>query len=52
MPFDWAVLKGRSNYLCLQRLREVNESADGQLELDGMASTTKAEIKRLASVGR
>ena len=22
-PFDWAVLKGRSNYLCLQRLREV-----------------------------
>ena len=47
-PFDWAVLKGRSNYLCLQRLREVNESADGQLELDGMASTTKAEIKRLA----
>ena len=48
-PFDWAVLKGRSNYLCLQRLREVNESADGQLELDGMATTTKAEIKRLAS---
>jgi ATP-dependent DNA helicase DinG len=48
VPFDWAVLKGRSNYLCLQRLREVNESADGQLELDGMASTTKAEIKRLA----
>ncbi len=47
-PFDWAVLKGRSNYLCLQRLREVNESAEGQLELDGMASTTKAEIKRLA----
>ncbi|HWM21331.1 MAG TPA: ATP-dependent DNA helicase [Ilumatobacteraceae bacterium] len=49
VPFEWAVLKGRSNYLCLQRLREVNESADGQLELDGMASTTKAEIKRLAS---
>ncbi len=47
-PFEWAVLKGRSNYLCLQRLREVNESADGQLELDGMATTTKAEIKRLA----
>ncbi|MGH9135114.1 MAG: ATP-dependent DNA helicase, partial [Ilumatobacteraceae bacterium] len=47
-PFEWAVLKGRSNYLCLQRLREINESADGQLELDGMASTTKAEIKRLA----
>jgi ATP-dependent DNA helicase DinG len=47
-PFEWAVLKGRSNYLCLQRLREVNESADGQLELEGMASTTKAEVKRLA----
>ena len=23
-PFDWAVLKGRSNYVCLQRLRELS----------------------------
>jgi ATP-dependent DNA helicase DinG len=45
--FDWAVLKGRSNYLCLQRLREVNAGDQGQLELDTMALTTKVEIKRL-----
>src|SRR6266571_8263393 len=22
-PFDWAILKGRSNYICLQRVREL-----------------------------
>ena len=26
-PFDWAVLKGRSNYVCLQRLREMRADA-------------------------
>ena len=49
--FEWAVLKGRSNYLCLQRVRELQNSHDGQLELDGLAVTTKAEIKRLAAWG-
>src|SRR5262245_21283061 len=47
--FDWAVLKGRSNYVCLQRLRELaggGESA--QLELEGMAAATQAEIARIA----
>jgi ATP-dependent DNA helicase DinG len=34
---SWAVLKGRSNYLCLQRLDEVSGGADGQLGLDGVA---------------
>ena len=36
VEFDWAVLKGRSNYLCLQRLRELtapSDDAQGQLEL-------------------
>ena len=46
--FDWAVLKGRSNYVCLQRLREMSAGDQGQLELDSMALTTRAEIKRLA----
>jgi len=46
--FDWAVLKGRSNYLCLQRLREMSAGDQGQLELDTMAVTTRAEIKKLA----
>ena len=45
---DWAVLKGRSNYVCLQRLREMADPDQGQLELDGLAATTRAEIKRIA----
>jgi ATP-dependent DNA helicase DinG len=48
IDFDWSVLKGRSNYLCLQRLREVNDPGDGQLELEAMAVTTRSEIKKLA----
>ncbi len=48
-PFEWAVLKGRSNYVCLQRLRELSQAGEGQLELEEMAGTTKVEIKRLAA---
>ncbi len=47
--FDWAVLKGRSNYVCLQRLRELAGGGEGaQLELEGMAATTQAEIAKIA----
>ena len=47
--FDFAVLKGRSNYVCLQRLREVQGGgADAQLELDGMSAGTRSEIRRIA----
>jgi ATP-dependent DNA helicase DinG len=48
VDFDWAILKGRSNYLCLQRLREVSQPAEGQLELEPMAATTKVEITKLS----
>ena len=48
VDFDWAILKGRSNYVCLQRLREMSDRDQGQLELDTMAVVTKAEIKKLA----
>ena len=44
----WAVLKGRSNYLCLQRLREVQSPNEGQLELEGMGGAVRDEIRRLA----
>ncbi|MEQ1874160.1 MAG: ATP-dependent DNA helicase [Ilumatobacteraceae bacterium] len=47
VPFDWAVLKGRSNYVCMQRVREIQDAATGQLELEDFALTTKAEIGRL-----
>lgn len=48
VDFDWAILKGRSNYVCLQRLREMSNPGQGQLELEELAVTTKAEIKKLA----
>ncbi|HZX54905.1 MAG TPA: DEAD/DEAH box helicase, partial [Ilumatobacteraceae bacterium] len=36
--FDWAVLKGRSNYICMQRVRELQASAaQGQLEIEEFA---------------
>ncbi len=44
---EWAVLKGRSNYICLQRLRETNDPAQTQLDLDEMSAVTKLEIKQL-----
>jgi ATP-dependent DNA helicase DinG len=45
---DWAIVKGRSNYVCLQRLREFTGAAQGQLELDDMSAITRAEIMKLA----
>jgi ATP-dependent DNA helicase DinG len=51
VPFDWAVLKGRSNYLCMQRLVELasRDSAGEQLGLDGVAERApKDELVRLA----
>ena len=45
---DWAVLKGRSNYVCLQRLREMSQADTGQLELEEMSALNKLEIKKIA----
>jgi ATP-dependent DNA helicase DinG len=47
--FGWAVLKGRSNYVCLQRLREVHQKQEGsgQLEIEELAPQIRLEVKRL-----
>jgi ATP-dependent DNA helicase DinG len=45
---DWAIVKGRSNYLCLQRLREFDQASAGQLDLDDMSVITRAEVVKLA----
>ena len=54
--FDWSVLKGRSNYVCLQRLRELTaggDGAQGQLELGELAPRALADLDRIAKwVGR
>ena len=56
MPFRFAVLKGRSNYLCLQRLDELE--ADDRLDLDledddddrtGIDSETLVELRSFAA---
>ncbi|MBA2283059.1 MAG: ATP-dependent DNA helicase [Acidimicrobiia bacterium] len=36
VPFRYAALKGRSNYLCLQRASEVLKAEKGELTLEGM----------------
>lgn len=44
--FDFAVLKGRSNYVCQQRLSEI--SGNGQMALDGLANrASPAELTAL-----
>ncbi len=49
VDFEWAVLKGRSNYLCLQRVREFRDPAAGQLELDDLLPSARQEVERLAT---
>ena len=54
-PFSFAVLKGRSNYLCRQRIREV-AGGDDQLSLDDVDQADLGELSkqllRLAEAGR
>ncbi|MBW3667785.1 MAG: ATP-dependent DNA helicase [Actinobacteria bacterium] len=51
VPFECAVVKGRSNYLCRQRAREVM-GGDDQLELDDDVGDLGREIARLIEWGR
>ncbi len=48
-PFSFAVLKGRANYVCLQRIAEIDRAAGAdQLALDGLADRAPAdELRRL-----
>ncbi|MEJ5254745.1 MAG: ATP-dependent DNA helicase [Acidimicrobiales bacterium] len=54
-PFSFAVLKGRANYLCVQRLTEVTATRRGthQQRLEGLggpdADLPKQEVARLAA---
>ena len=52
-PFEWAVLKGRSNYLCLQRLREVRADDDqGQPRARGLGRPPTAPRSPGIAAGR
>jgi ATP-dependent DNA helicase DinG len=50
-PFTFAVVKGRSNYLCLQRVREVTAGAgSGRLELgEELSPAVHEQVRRLAA---
>ena len=50
-PFTWAVLKGRHNYVCMQRIAEF-ERADTQLEFEELSDRTRNEITDLISWAR
>src|SRR5207302_35034 len=54
-PFAFAVLKGRSNYLCAQRVNEVAGGEDEQLGLDDLddgVGELGHEVVRLVEWGR
>lgn len=52
LPFEFAVLKGRSNYVCAQRVSEVNGVGD-QLQLEaGTAPATSDPDAGLGPLGR
>ncbi|HEX3540836.1 MAG TPA: ATP-dependent DNA helicase [Acidimicrobiales bacterium] len=51
VPFEFAVLKGRANYLCRQRAREVAGGGD-QLELAAASEAPGADGAALGSFGR
>lgn len=46
--FSWAVLKGRSNYVCRQRLDEYEKSDTDQLALDGIRDSASDELAAIA----
>ena len=52
-PFEFAVLKGRSNYLCMQRAKEV-AGGDGQMQLDDVeaSGSLAKEVVKLVEWGR
>ena len=43
VDFEWAVVKGRSNYVCLQRVRERNDKS-AQLEFDELSDRVTKEV--------
>jgi ATP-dependent DNA helicase DinG len=48
-PFRWAVLKGRSNYFCLQRAAELAGAGAGGEQLVLGGDRARAEVARLAA---
>jgi ATP-dependent DNA helicase DinG len=45
----WAVLKGRNNYLCAQRIAEIREPKQYKLDLEEFSTQVKADIDKLVA---
>lgn len=46
VPFSWAVVKGRNNYVCLQKVTEYDNAPD-QLFQDAVSERTEREITQI-----
>lgn len=46
IDFEWSVIKGRSNYVCLQRIRERTDKS-AQLEFDELSDRVTKEVEEL-----
>lgn len=46
-PLAWTVLKGRSNYLCKQRIAELADRTQSRLELGEASPKTKIDLTKL-----
>jgi ATP-dependent DNA helicase DinG len=51
IPFTWAVVKGRSNYVCLQRVNERSDKT-AQLEFEETSDRVNKEIDELVTWAR
>lgn len=51
VPFGWAVLKGRNNYVCRQRVTELEATDTGQgtLEIEEFGASLRSEVDRLTA---
>lgn len=48
-PIRWAVLKGRANYLCAQRVAELDGGDAARLDLGDASASVRTEVRRLAA---
>jgi ATP-dependent DNA helicase DinG len=46
---SWAVLKGRNNYLCVQRITEIREPKQHKLDLQEFSTQVKSDIDKLVA---
>lgn len=46
---SWAVLKGRNNYLCAQRITEIREPKQHKLDIDELSPQVRSDVDKLVA---